>query len=389
MPCKVLFGDGGSITHVYGPDGTKLRTIRNVGGTVATTDYCGNAVYENGIPKLLLTEEGYVTLPDGRYHYYLKDHQGNNRVVIAGDGTVKEVSHYYPFGGIFEGTESVQPYKYNGKELENKGGLDWYDYGARWYDAALGRWHVVDPMAENHISESLYGYCGGNPIGHVDPLGMDYWSTNDPDEITRFFNAMRDNLHSNSNPYETFNFSDWNHVTDADFLGNLTFNDESGVFYTSYGTVEGGVATRIGLIIPAVRVGEGTASVETSNGRWLRKASGQLQNVYPEFDLFFGITRGGWKLVKDIFSSMLHYSTMNTFNAGKSGFVYGQRSRQKMGKSHGNTPANHEIQNKQIEYLSKKYNLTEDERKELHDLITGEGLGFHEAEQLVKDYFNK
>ena len=60
----------------------KLRTVRNIGGTTRTTDYCGNMVYENGSPKVLLTEEGYVTLSDGRYHYYLKNHQGNNRVVL-------------------------------------------------------------------------------------------------------------------------------------------------------------------------------------------------------------------------------------------------------------------------------------------------------------------
>ncbi|MDC2276332.1 hypothetical protein PO118_03040, partial [Bacteroides thetaiotaomicron] len=42
--------------------------------------------------------------------------------------------------------------KYNGKELDRKNGLDWYDYGARMYDAALGRWHAVDPMSEKYYS---------------------------------------------------------------------------------------------------------------------------------------------------------------------------------------------------------------------------------------------
>ena len=50
--------------------------------------------------------------------------------------------------------------KYNGKELDRKNGLDWYDYGARMYDAALGRWHAVDPMSEKYysISSYVYGY---------------------------------------------------------------------------------------------------------------------------------------------------------------------------------------------------------------------------------------
>ena len=171
LPCKVLSVDGGSITHVYGPDGTKLRTVRDIEGTTRTTDYCGNVVYENDSPKLLLTEEGYVTLSDRRYHYYLKDHQGNNRVVLGENGTVEEVNHYYPFGGLFAGTESVQPYKYNGKEFEESGGLDWYDYGARWYDAALGRFTTVDPMADVTSSIAGYSYVLNNPTKYIDPTG--------------------------------------------------------------------------------------------------------------------------------------------------------------------------------------------------------------------------
>ena len=89
----------------------------------------------DGVQKLLLTEEGYVDLSASTpaYYYYLKDHQGNNRVVVSSGGTVEEVNHYYPFGGVFAST-SVQPYKYNGKELDTKKGLNWYDYGARHYD---------------------------------------------------------------------------------------------------------------------------------------------------------------------------------------------------------------------------------------------------------------
>ena len=128
-------------------------------------------IYENGTPKTLLTEAGFVSLNDHKYHYYLQDHQGNNRVVASQDGAAEEVNHYYPFGGIFASTSSVQDYKYNGKELDRKGGLDWYDYGARMYDAALGRWHVVDPMADRYYGWSPYNYCANNPIKNIDPDG--------------------------------------------------------------------------------------------------------------------------------------------------------------------------------------------------------------------------
>ena len=171
LPSVVTFSDGSAITYTYGADGTKLKTAHKMGNVTLTADYCGNVIYENGVQKLLLTEEGYVTLSDSKYHYYLKDHQGNNRVVINQSGTVEETSHYYPFGGAFASTNNAQPYKYNGKEYDSKKGLNWYDYGARHYDAALGRFTTVDPLAEKYYPISQYAYCLDNPIKFIDADG--------------------------------------------------------------------------------------------------------------------------------------------------------------------------------------------------------------------------
>ncbi len=141
MPSKVTFGDGSTIAYTYTADGTKLRTVHKIGSTTTTTDYCGDVIYENGVQKLLLTEEGYVTLNDNKYHYYLQDHQGNNRVVINQSGTVEETNHYYPFGG------------------------------ARHYDAALGRFHTNDRFAEKYQSLSTYQYGANNPVRNIDVNG--------------------------------------------------------------------------------------------------------------------------------------------------------------------------------------------------------------------------
>lgn len=165
------FSDGSTITYTYGMDGAKLRTIHKIGSATTITDYCGNVIYENGSVKRLLVEGGYLSLNDNKYHYFLEDHQGNNRVVVGQSGTAEEINHYYPFGGIFGNTGNVQPYKYNGKELDTKKGLNWYDYGAREYDAALGRWYGIDPLAENYYQESPYTYCENDPVNKVDPNG--------------------------------------------------------------------------------------------------------------------------------------------------------------------------------------------------------------------------
>ena len=179
LPKVVTFSDGSTIRYMYSADGTKLRTTHVINGTTTTTDYCGNVIYENGTAKRLLNDEGYVDLTTNTYYYYLKDHQGNNRVVINSSGSVVETNHYYPFGGLFSTSTNVQPYKYNGKELDTKKGLNLYDYGARHYDAALGRWHVVDPLAEKMGAWSPYGYCKNSPLMFIDPNGKREWPVNE------------------------------------------------------------------------------------------------------------------------------------------------------------------------------------------------------------------
>ena len=224
LPSRVMFANGNSISYLYDAAGRKLRTVHVLEGDSVTTDYCGNVVYENGVPQILLTEVGYVSLTDGQYHYYLKDHQGNNRVVVAEEGTVEEVNDYYAFGGLMSTSsrQSVQPYKYNGKELDRKGGLDWYDYGARYYDAALGRWHVVDPMAEEYYDLNPYNYCGNNNVNNIDING---------DSITILNYGYGDKQHmalliqNTNDKWQYFSINGNNVYISGKFSGGRKFDD--------------------------------------------------------------------------------------------------------------------------------------------------------------------
>lgn len=175
LPSKITYQDGRMINYVYSVTGTKLSVTYTNGGTTTNNQYCGNMLYENGTLKQILINGGYITFNGStpQYHFYLKDHLGNNRVVVNASGTVEQVNHYYPFGGLMgESTNGdVQRYKYNGKELDRMNGLDWYDYGARHMNGI--RFTTIDPMAEKYYDISPYVYCGGNPIRLVDPNGKE------------------------------------------------------------------------------------------------------------------------------------------------------------------------------------------------------------------------
>ena len=149
---------------------------------MTTYNYCGNIVYRNGIPTIY-REDGFTTLARMRFpefHYYIRDHQGNIRGVTDGRGNIEQQNDYYPFGGMMASSTggAVQPYRYTGKELVRFQGLDWLDYGARWYDPAILRWNGVDKLAEKNNSVSAYTFCHNNPVNRVDPDGKDdYFST--------------------------------------------------------------------------------------------------------------------------------------------------------------------------------------------------------------------
>ena len=122
--------------------------------------------------------DGYIEPFNVNPNEYIPGGGGNEAPPVDLTNTdVLQETHYYPFGMTMEGewqnivNGPENNYLYNGKELNSDFGLDWSDYGARYYDASIARWNSVDPLAETMASWSPYNYAFNNPILFVDPDG--------------------------------------------------------------------------------------------------------------------------------------------------------------------------------------------------------------------------
>uniref|UniRef100_UPI0028A6AB53 RHS repeat domain-containing protein n=1 Tax=Chryseobacterium taichungense TaxID=295069 RepID=UPI0028A6AB53 len=238
--------------YLYRADGTKLRKTFNFlkqDGSVYTTitDYldgfqylstAGNPpneldpieyAYEqesfikhtapnNPDPTLNFfpTAEGFYDYEKKEYIYQYKDHLGNVRVSYKKGNNGIEITDqndYYPFGmnipregkAVF-GTSSMYNYKYNGKELQETG---MYDYGWRQYMPDIGRWGVVDPLAEQYRRWSPYNYAVSNPIRFIDPDGRGIEETTSGTSYTgadaqAAFRFLQSSMRSQSHPMIIF-----------------------------------------------------------------------------------------------------------------------------------------------------------------------------------------
>jgi len=186
-------------SYLYRADGAKLKKTYNYApydplGTATqlsteVTDYLdgfqyrgvaqtgkGGTVFVTSL-QFYPTAEGYYDFVKNKYIYNYSDHLGNVRLSYFNNGSgieVLEENNYYPFGLKHEGYNptagnSAYQYKYNGKELQTDSGM--YDYGARFYMPDIGRWGVVDPLAEKMRRYSSYNYAFNNPIMFIDPDG--------------------------------------------------------------------------------------------------------------------------------------------------------------------------------------------------------------------------
>lgn len=214
-PAMMAYGNGNTTEYIYDADGTKLKTTwktratnalysmvaaEETGAEAETDDgilsiqasvpsacvensreQVGPFIFTDGKLERVLFDGGFCLL-SGQYTaycYYVCDHLGSVREVVSDAWNVQR-NGYYAYGGPYgdwNTNADVQPLKFLGKEWDHQHGLDLYDFGARLYDPAVGRWTTMDPLCEKYYSVSPYAYCHNNPVNRIDPDGRDdYYS---------------------------------------------------------------------------------------------------------------------------------------------------------------------------------------------------------------------
>ncbi len=234
---KVSQGNTANATYRWLADGTKAGVTDNEGNGF---EYLGSFVYQRDAAGLNLESTSFgagrfVASSTGEMtpYYHITDHLGSVRTiftmatlsgkivtdsitVVPGGGfpggggglpliplhTIVAQNDYFPFGLKHENTNLAQHtsnrYLYNGKEEQTTGGVDLLDYGARMYDATLGRWHSVDPMATNYTNYSPYVYCANSPIRMIDPNGMRFEEGMQKKYITPYLKQINNRILDNN-----------------------------------------------------------------------------------------------------------------------------------------------------------------------------------------------
>ncbi|MCG8328679.1 MAG: hypothetical protein MI974_13395 [Chitinophagales bacterium] len=288
-----------------------------------TTEYISDIEYRNGAIEAIYAPDGRLVF-DGlnggsaefSAEYFHQDHLGNNRLVFCDfnnngiietsddPGTptneleVTQEIHYYPFGmeqnGNWYATVAPDNVKlYNGKELNREGNINLYDYGARWYDPALGRWTTIDPLAENYYPYSPYNYVLNNPIRNIDPDGRSVDNTIYIDNNGKELARTEDNLPDAIVVVQDENISNFNQDYMSASLSPDHISDEDVATLRSHGDSY--------MVDGMNDVWDASMAVTLSpgSGGYVDASGNPVTDLHPEAGSYFNVSEDGKTLTVD------------------------------------------------------------------------------------------
>jgi RHS repeat-associated protein len=163
----------GTSTFVYDAGGSRAKKTEG-GQTIIYV----NKYYEKNITTGEVTTYYYLGAKmvaqrkNTTLQYMHQDHLTGTSLVTNADGSQNSTIKYVPFGATLSGSVPTD-IKFTGQRLDATG---LYYYGARYYDATIGRFISPDPTIPNPADPQAfnrYTYCSNNPLKYIDPSGHD------------------------------------------------------------------------------------------------------------------------------------------------------------------------------------------------------------------------
>ncbi len=184
LPVAIYTTTGTSQVYAYDVNGSRVRKYASNGtDTYYLNDPTGKTeLVQQGVYNSVYTYNisgadniGQVMRNGVRLwrYYYLKDHLGSVRMIVNTSGSIDSYNDLYPYGMLMPGrtltTSADARFKFTGKERDVETNYDYF--GARYYDARVGRWLAADRFAAKYPDLSPYAYAANNPNAFIDQNG--------------------------------------------------------------------------------------------------------------------------------------------------------------------------------------------------------------------------
>lgn len=201
LPQVITVAGKGTITYTYAcppwrnATGNKLsKEVAETGQAPKTTLYLGAMIFENNVLQFVGMEEGRlrpIPPPSGggqvgawAFDYFLKDHLGNVRMMLAETGEVLEETSYYPFGLQMKGISYRNPSPaihnkekaFQNQQIDENLDLNWIQFKYRNHDPQIGRFIESDPLSHDYRYNSPYAFSENRVTDGRELEGLEYIS---------------------------------------------------------------------------------------------------------------------------------------------------------------------------------------------------------------------